>query len=255
MWTFNKIGAGAGLISSHAAQQFRNSVYWMGPSNFYKYDNNGLAVIPCPMWDYVFQNINTSFVQNVRAMPNTPYNEIGWFFPSADSANGENDSYIKMNVTEPGNPWDGGLLNRSAWIDQTVLGQPIAARPSGAIFQHNTTYDASGDAITPFFTTGYFYISEGEEFAFVDQIYPDMIWGTYGNQTTGSAQVQFTFNVVDYPGDTPIAYGPYTVTHATEYISVRFRGRQMSITVASDDVGSFWRLGRVRYRFAPSGRR
>jgi hypothetical protein len=27
---FNKIGAGAGAISSHSMQQLRNGVYWMG---------------------------------------------------------------------------------------------------------------------------------------------------------------------------------------------------------------------------------
>jgi len=35
---------------------------------------------------------------------------------------------------------------------------------------------------------------------------------------------------------------------------VRFRGRQVSITVASSDLSSFWRLGRVRYQFQPAGR-
>ncbi len=252
---FNKIGAGAGLISSHAAQQFRGNFYWMGPSNFYKYDSSGLAVLPCPMWDYVFQNINTAFVQNVRSMPNTPFNEIGWLFPSAASSNGECDSYIKMNVTDPGSPWDGGLLSRSAWIDQTVLGNPIAATPTGSIYQHEETNDAAGNPITATMTSGYFYIDEGEDFAFVDQIYPDMIWGTYGSQQTGGAQIQISFNVINYPGDTPLTYGPYLMTSSTEYISVRFRGRQMSITITSSDGGSFWRIGKCRYRFAPAGRR
>ncbi len=256
VWSFNKIGAGAGLISAHAAQQFRGAVYWMGPTNFYKYDGNGLAVLPCPMWDFVFQNLNTAYAANVRAMPNTPYNEIGWAFPSLNSVDGENDSSIKMNVTEPGQPWDGSnTRHRSAWIDQTVLGNPIGARnPDSAILQHEMGYDADGVALPATFTSGYFYISEGEDFAFVDVIIPDMIWGTYGSQQTGNAQVNISFNVINYPGDTPQVFGPYTVTSTTEYISVRFRGRQMSVTVESHDSGSFWRLGRVRYRWAASGR-
>jgi hypothetical protein len=87
----------------------------------------------------------------------------------------------------------------------------------------------------------------------VDQVIPDMIWGTYGGSQ--SAQVQLTFNVINFPGDAPTAYGPYTVTSTTEYISVRFRGRQMSVTVTSSDSGSFWRIGRIRYRYSPAGRR
>ncbi len=54
------------------------------------------------------------------------------------------------------------------------------------------------------FTTGYFYISEGEDFAFVDQILPDMKWGFFGAAQT--AQVQLLFkrvlndgSIADYP--------------------------------------------------------
>jgi hypothetical protein len=250
---FNKIGAGAGLISSHAAMQLRGNVYWMGPSNFYSATSNGVAVMPCPVWDFVFQNLNTAFQQNVRAAPNTPFNEAGWFFPSNASANGECDSYVKFNLTEPGDPWDHGSLPRSAWIDQTVLGNPMGAVPAGTIYQHETSNDAAGQPLLSSFTTGYFFIAEGEDFCVVDQILPDFKWGFYGAAQT--ANVQLTFNVVNFPGDTPVQYGPFVVTQATEILSVRFRGRQMSITVSSADLGSFWRLGRVRYRYAPSGRR
>ena len=250
---FNKIGAGAGMISSHAAMQLRGNVYWMGPSNFYSASSNGVAVLPCPVWDFVFQNLNVNFQQNVRAAPNTPFNEAGWFFPSNASISGECDSYVKFNITEPGAPWDYGTLTRSAWIDQTVLGTPIGAIPAGTIYQHEQTNDAAGQPLSSSFTTGYFFIAEGEDFAFVDQILPDFKWGFFG--AGQNANIQLTFNVVNFPGDTPTSFGPFTVTVATEILSVRFRGRQMSITVASSDLGSFWRLGRVRYRYAPSGRR
>jgi hypothetical protein len=250
---FNKIGAGAGLISSHGAMQLRGNVYWMGATNFYSATSNGVAVMPCPVWDFVFQNLNAAFQQNVRAMPNTPFNEAGWAFPSLASVNGECDSYVKTNITEPGEPWDYGSLPRSAWIDQTVLGNPMGAVPAGTIYQHETSNDAAGQPLVSSFTTGYFFIAEGEDYAFVDQILPDFKWGFYGAAQT--ANIQMTFNVVNFPGDTPVQYGPYVVTVATEILSVRFRGRQMSITVQSSDQGSFWRLGRVRYRYAPSGRR
>jgi len=251
---FNKIGAGAGLVSSHGYQQFRGSVFWMGPSNFYVYANGSVSVLPCPVWDFVFQNLNTAFQSNVRAMPNTPFNEIGWLFPSAASVSGECDSYVKMNVTEQNTPWDygpSGSLPRSAWIDQTILGNPIAASPNGIIYQHEMTNDAAGQPITASIVTGYFYISEGQQYAFVDKIIPDFIWGTYAGSK--NAQVQMSFNVINYPGDTPTTYGPYVVNQTTEYISVRFRGRQMSITILSSDQGSFWRIGRCRFRYAPSG--
>lgn len=253
---FNRIGAGAGAISSHAVQPLRGGIYWMGPSNFYAFTSSGVSVIPCPVWDFVFQNLNPNFTQNVRSMPNTPYDEAGWLFPSTASSNGENDCYVKFNINEPALPWDFGpsaALPRSAWMDQTILGNPIGASPSGIIYQHEEGNDADGSPMTSSFTTGYFFIAEGEDFATVDQVMPDFRWGFFG--ASQSASIQLTFNVVDFPGDTPTTYGPYTVTQATQYLIVRFRGRQMSITVQSSDLGSFWRLGRVRYRYYASGRR
>lgn len=250
---FTMIGAGAGAVSSHSVQKLRGSVVWMGPSNFYSYSGSGVSVIPCPVWDAVFQNINTDFLRNVRAMPNTPFNEAGWLYPSAASMSGACDSYVKFNITEQGTPWDYGPMDRTAWIDQSVLGPPIGASSQGFIYQHETSPNADGLPLTSSFTTGYFYLAEGEEFAFVDQVIPDFKWGTFSGSP--NAQIQITFNVVDFPGDTPRTYGPYTVTQAVQYISVRFRGRLMSVTVASADLDSFWRIGSIKYRYAPAGRR
>lgn len=250
---FNKIGAGAGAISSHAVQQLRGGVYWMNESNFYSYTGAGVQVVPCPVWDIVFQNLNLTYKSNVRAMPNTGFNEVGWLYPSNSSANGECDSYVKFNIVEQGQPWDYGTLSRSAWIDQNILGAPIGATPTGVIYSHETTQNADGQPMSASFTTGYFYIAEGEDFAFIDQIIPDMKWGTYGG--SANAQVYITINTINYPGDTPTTYGPYLMTSSTQYLSVRIRARQMSFTVQSSDTGSFWRLGKIRYRWAPAGRR
>lgn len=251
---FAMIGSGAGAISAHSMQRLRGSVYWMGPNNFFSYGGGGVQVIPCPVWDAVFQNINTAFSANVRAMPNTPFNEAGWLYPSSASVSGECDSYVKFNITEPNQPWDYGLLARAAWIDASALGMPISATSNGIIYLQETTNNADGAAITSSFTTGYFYIAEGQEYAFVDQIIPDMIWQTFDGSST-SASIFLTFHVTNYPGDTPTDYGPYQITSATEFITVRFRGRQMSITLQSADSGSFWRLGKIRYRYGPAGRR
>lgn len=250
---FNKIGAGAGAISSHAVQQLRSGIFWMNESNFYSYSGEGIRVLPCPIWDIVFQNLNTTYKRNVRAMPNTSFNEAGWLYPSTASVSGECDSYVKFNITEEGQPWDHGSLGRSAWIDQSILGTPTSANSSGVIYSQESTTDADGQPMSVSFTTGYFYIAEGEDFAFVDQIWPDMKWGTYGG--SASAQVYITINVIDSPGDTPVAYGPYLMTSTTKFITTRVRGRQMSFTVQSSDSGSFWRLGKIRYRWAPAGRR
>jgi hypothetical protein len=133
------------------------------------------------------------------------------------------------------------------------LGMPIASASSGLIYLQETTPDADRQPLVSSFTTGDFYLAEGEEFVYVDQIMPDFRWSTFPGGA--SAQIQLTFNVSNFPGDTPQSFGPYTVTQSTEYLGVRFRGRLMSVTVSSADIGSFWRIGAIKYRFSPSGRR
>ena len=90
---------------------------------------------------------------------------------------------------------------------------------------------------------------EGEGFAFVDRIRPDFRF------PQGSGTVQVTVLTYKYPGDQPVVKGPYGFTQATEYISTRCRGRYVAMKFSGNDVGSFWRLGRTQFRYAPDGRR
>jgi hypothetical protein len=79
-----------------------------------------------------------------------------------------------------------------------------------------------------------------------------MKWGYYGG--TQNAEVQITFYVTDYAGQTPLAYGPYNMTQATTYITPRFRGRLVSVKIGNVISGDFWRIGNIRYRMQPDGK-
>jgi len=255
VYGFNRIGAGAGAASKHAVQQLRGGVYWMGTSNFYRYAGAGVEVMPCPVWDFVFQNLNMDYIDNVRAMPNTAFNEVGWQFPSTASVNGECDCAVIMNITEPGQPWatfTSGAMPRSAWIDQNVFGAPIAATSGGIIYQQETGNDADNAPLMWTYTTGYFKLAEGEVYPVIDQIRPDFIFGEYGQSQ--NAQIQLTFNIVNFPGDTPQTYS-YTFLQGQQYISTRMRGGLMSVTVSGSDLGTFSRLGHIRFRYGEAGRR
>ena len=249
VYSFNEVGTGCGLIARKAATVLSGTVYWMSQSQFFMFSGSGLQEIPCPVWDVVFQQIDTNYLQNVIAAPNSRFGEVTWYFPTIGSG-GVPSQYVKFNTLL--NQWDFGTLTRTAWIDQSVLGAPIGAGGSNYIYQHETSPDADGQPMTASFTTGYFALSEGNNMIYLDQVWPDMKFGNYGQ--TASANVQITFNVVDYPGQTPRVYGPYTVTQATKFISPRFRGRLCSITISSSDIGSFWRLGCIRYRLNPDGK-
>jgi len=259
VYQFNELGTGCGLIGRKAAASMGGVVYWMGQSQFYRMSGSGVEPIRCPVWDVVFQDLDTNNHDKIRVATNSRFNEISWFYPT-NSNGGEINAYVKYNIGL--DQWDYGTLSRTAWINESVLGPPIGAGilPGGAgnyIIQHETSSDAvnaSGQAIAmnSSFQTGYFVLTEADYKMFVDQIWPDMKWGYFGG--TQGANVLLTFYVTDYPGQTPITYGPYTMTQATTYITPRFRGRLVSIKVESNDIGSFWRLGNTRYRYQPDGR-
>lgn len=250
---FDKIGSNCGLVARGAAVRQGANVYWMGGSNFFSLGSGGAQPIACTVWDKVFQNLNTDFSNNIRAWSNTPFNEIWWFYPSSASVNGENDSYVKLNTLY--GLWDYGPMARSAAIDQSVLGMPIAADPTtGYIYQHERGYDADGAPINAFFESGWSVLAEGEILAFADWMLPDMIWQT-ADASTPSANVQITLYFTDYPGQTPRTVGPFTVMQATRFVNLRGRGRYYKYRLSSGDLGSFWRNGGTKLRVAQDGRR
>jgi len=259
VYQFNELGTGCGLIGRKAAASMGGVVYWMGQSQFYRMAGSGIEPIRCPVWDVIFQDLDTTNLDKIRVATNSRFGEISWFYPTKSNG-GEINAYVKYNVNL--DQWDYGSLSRTAWINESVLGPPIGAGvlPGGTsnyIIQHETSADAvdsSGQtiAMNSSFQTGYFVLTEAEYKMFVDQIWPDMKWGYFGG--TQGANVLLTFYVTDYPGQTPLVYGPYTMTQATTYITPRFRGRLVSIKVESNDIGSFWRLGNTRYRYQPDGK-
>ena len=250
IYQFNEIGAGCGMVAEKAAGAINGDVYWMGLKQFFKLAGSGVEPVNCPVWDVVFQNLNMDYADNIRVAVNSSFHEIAWYYPSNDSVNGENDSYVKLNVLI--NQWDYGTLDRAAWLDQSVLGQPIGASPTGYIYQHEVSLNADDQPMASSFRTGFFQMSEAELKMFVDQVWPDMKWGYYNGAK--NAAVGITFHVADYPDGQVSSYGPYTLTEATTYITPRFRGRLVSIEVSSNDLDTFWRLGGIRYRLQPDGK-
>ena len=55
VYGFNKIGSNCGAVSRHCVGQVNGEVYWMSQKQFFKFTGNGVQVIPCPIWDVVFQ--------------------------------------------------------------------------------------------------------------------------------------------------------------------------------------------------------
>ena len=250
VYSFNQVGFGCGLIGRHASGVMNGTAYWMGPKGFFMLSGEGVVPVTCPVWDYIFQEIDQSNVSVIVCAVNSMFQEISWYFPTTSSV-GVPSMYVKYNATS--NTWDIGTLSRTAWIDNGILGPPIGYDPVNQyIYQHEISPDADGVAMTPSFTTGYAALGDGDAKTFVDQIWPDFKWGYYGG--SNSASVSITFNVTDYPDQAPATYGPYTMNSGVSYVTPRLRGRLISYTVSGNDLGSFWRLGALRYRYQVDGK-
>jgi hypothetical protein len=265
VWGFFEIARGCGLIAKKAVCVVGQVVYWMSRDGFWMFAGAGVQRLPCDVWDVLFKNLtpNQTWWENIRAGANTGFDEFSLYFPSQASLTGEIDSQVKFNVVT--GEWDYTLLPSnqmiSEWIDTNIFGHPFStmtnANGNSLIMQHEMTPDANAQAIAWSMTTGYFQLAEAQDFVFVDYCIPDFKWKRWQQPQTTSAIIQITFFVQDYPDDDlqpPIPIGPYFVTNETDALDIRCRGRYFSIQIAGNDLGSFMRLGGLKFRFAPDGR-
>lgn len=253
IWSFNILSTGCGLIGKNAVCRFGSGVYWMSQKQFFRLDGSGNTTpIPCSVWDVIFQNINRDQIDKVVAAPNSQFNEITWYYPSANSA--ENDSFVKYNVVSQA--WDYGSLGRTAWIDQSILGSPIAAEAgTNLIVQHEESLNAIDKPLVSSFTTGWFALSESRDIPFIDQIEPDFIWSQWNNKDGDETGITITLYACDWLGAPVNTVNVFTSTRDTPFLSTRVRARFISFKFESSDINSFWRLGNIRYRYNMTGRR
>jgi len=122
VWGFNLIEANLSIMSPNAAVTVNNVTYWMGMDKFYSYGGT-VATIPCTLRQFIFENINQSQAYQVICGSNEGFNEVWWYYPSANSQ--VNDSYVIYNYLEK--LWYYGSLNRTAWMDSALRPYPMAA--------------------------------------------------------------------------------------------------------------------------------
>jgi hypothetical protein len=163
-------------------------------------------------------------------------------------------------------------MERSAWLDSHIIGDPVAATGQITV-QHETGCDDGSvnppAAIEAFIETSDFDIGEGGyQFSFVKRIIPDIDF--IGSINTDPSVVM-TIKARNYPGqgvaglttaqNTGTAGGvagkevTTQVFNYTQMIWVRIRGRQLSFRVESEDLGVKWQMGVPRLEIQPDGRK
>ncbi len=98
-------------------------IFWMGTDKFYMYDGR-VQVLPCTIREYIFKDVNVAQNEQVITGTNESFNEIWWFYCSANSVSV--DRYVIFNYLE--NIWYYGNMNRTAWLDKASSGKPLATK-------------------------------------------------------------------------------------------------------------------------------
>lgn len=228
-----------------------DQVFWMGLAEFYLY-NGTVQRIPCPVRDYVFDDINTAQMSKITAGLNSEHGEIWWFYPSA--ASDENDRYVVYNYIEK--VWYYGTMARTAWLDRGIEDLPTAASPDHFLYNHETGFDdgstTPATAIAAYVNSSPIDLGDGEQFVFVRRMIPDV---SFRNSTASTPSVNVTTRVRNFFGGPYLRTQEVTVTEDSEQLHLRLRGRQFGILVESEDAGVGWRLGSLRYDLQPDGKR
>ena len=265
VWTAQLIADNVSIIGPNAAVIASGAIYWMGVDKFYKYDGR-VQTLNCDLRRFIFSDFNTLQTQQVYAGTNEGFNEIWWFYCSADAS--ESDRYVVYNYVE--NVWYYGNLGRSAWLDSGLLPLPIAATYDSELVQHEDGVNAyvlgNLTALPAYISSSEFDIGDGHNFGYVWRILPDL---TFENSTTepttgDPAQVAMTLypltNSGSGTGNTASANvrkgATYNITEEyTGQIYTRVRGRQMIFKIASTQIGTAWQLGAPRIDIKADGRR
>jgi hypothetical protein len=198
----------------------------------------------------------------VHAGRNEKFNEIWWLYCSSTAI--LPDRYVVFNYLE--NIWYYGTLTRSAWLDSQVRSYPIAAGLDGTLYLHDYGSDdtsvSPSVAIQSYIESADFDIGDGDSFAFVQRVIPDIDFIGSDNATPS---VDFTVSVRNFPGR-----GTFTSSHTgattgqevtvqvynyTDDMWLRLRGRQVAVKISCNTLGTKWKLGTPRLLVQPDGRK
>lgn len=264
VWGSQLLGDNISLIGPNAAVVASGIVFWMGKEKFYAYSGR-IETLNCDLRKYIFNDINLLQNEQIFGGTNEGFNEIWWFYCSADSTTV--DRYVVYNYQEK--IWHYGTMARTAWIDSGLRDYPQAATYSYNLVNHEKGTDdnetGTVTAINAYIESAEFDIQDGHNLGFVYRILPDI---TFSGSTATSPSVTMTlipmmnsgsgYNNPQSLGGSSSAAVTRTSTTVIEQFTgqvyVRVRGRQMIFKIESTDLGNAWQLGAPRIDIRPDGR-
>jgi hypothetical protein len=248
------------VASPRAMATASNITYWMGADKFYAYTGR-VETLPCTLRDHVFTNINFNQSDQIICGTNEEWNEVWWFYPTADSD--YNNAYVVYNHLE--RLWYYGTIDRTAWLDTPLRNNPLAANTplsdtdAGYLYNHEDGLDDDGAPMDAYIQSSDFDIEDGDQFMLTRRILPDI---QFAGSTAADPQVTLQIRPRNFPGRAAFPDAADTqavietsVGQYTDQVFVRARARQMALKVQSDTLGVNWQLGAPRLDARADGRR
>ena len=253
----NLVNEGVSLIGPNAIVNSPSGIFWMDRKGFYTY-NGSVAPVPCTVHAYVFDDFEEGQAFQVFGILNKQFDEVGWFYCSSGQT--VIDRYVFFNYVE--NTWSIGQLSRTAWLDEGIFSQPIAAgkySDTPYLYSHEVGYNNDGQPMDNVYVqSADFDIGDGEDFQFIKRFIPDVKFQGSGSDQTINVQIKTR----NYPGNSFTTDQTTSFTSTTSKIDMRARARQAAIRFESDDDGTSveridvgFRIGGTRLDIQPNGRR
>lgn len=268
VWGFNLLTDNLSIMGPNAMATAVGITFWMGIDKFYVYSGRAES-LPCSVWKYVFDDININQAFQFFAGTNERFNEVWWFYCSADSD--VIDRYVIYNYIDQA--WYYGTLGRTAWLDSPLRDYPQAATTGNIIVFHEAAVDDGTtnppSAIASYIQSSDFDIGNGDKYGFVWRMIPDITFNGSMTQNSTYPQVAFKMKPRKNPGapykvsNAPtvtstqnyVTEKTYNVQEFTELVYTRVRGRQMAFRVESNLLGTQWQLGVPKLDIRPDGGR
>ena len=261
VWGLQLLSESTTIMGPNAATVASGIVYWMGIDKFYIYSGGVAQTLNCDLRRFVFENLNTSQNEQVYCSTVEGFNEVWWFYVSGSGT--QINAYVVYNYLEQ--VWYYGTMGRTAWLDNTLQSNPVAATYNGYLCNQESGIDdyETGVAapIDAYVSSAEFDISSGDHFSFVWRVLPDV---TFENSTSTTPTVVMTLlpmydsgSGTNNPRSNTVQSYSITAnpTTFTGQVWTRVRGRQMIFKMESTTLGTTWQLGAPRIDIRPDGRR
>jgi hypothetical protein len=246
------------IAGPRAVTTVSSQAFWMGTDKFYTYSGR-VDTLPCTLRNHVFENINYDQMAQVVCGTNEQWNEVWWFYPTANSLT--NDAYVIYNYFDK--IWYYGTINRTAWNDSPLRANPQAAggvEDAQRVYNHELGVDDDNLPMASYIQSSDFDIVDGEQFLLIKRVIPDVEFGGSNMVTNPNPSILITMKPRNFPG---AAYSTSPAKNVietavdiyTNQIFLRARARQMGFKISSADIGVQWQLGSPRLDGRPDGKR